>query len=412
VEAPGAAQAAQELGYRTVLWSVDAQGGKNPPPELIAALVEQNLSPGAIVRLTTAGTTTAEAIPLVAGILAKRGYRAVTVSELLLPDNYYVDRESGEQRALPGSRAGERPVLAEWWERRRCGAKRGVTLEGRPMEGLLPPEVRREVEELARRVDRAPVDARWDAARNRVEPEVEGRRVAVEATVAAVLAAPPGTAVSLKTEKVAPRVVEGMFSPVYRGRTDGRRAALMFNVAWGNEVLPGLLDELDRAGVKATFFILGEWANRFPELLGEIARRGHCLGSHAYLHVDLTVRTPEEVRASLRRTEEAVKKGGGELAPLFAPPSGAVTSALARLAAREGYWTVMWTADTIDWQRPDPEVIRARVLAKLVPGTLVLMHPTEPTLKALPGLIGDLRSRGYSLVTVPELLPVPGSAPP
>lgn len=410
VSTPPAELAARELGYRTVLWSVDALNGRNPPPELLASLVEQQLSPGAIIRFTTAGRTTAQAIPLVAGLLARRGYRAVTVSELLLADNYYVEPETGEQRPLPGARAGERPVLSEWWARRRHGAKRGVTLDGRSVGGLLPAEVRRLAVELARGLDREPRDAQWDDREGRVRPETAGRRVDVEATVRAVLEAPPGAAVRPVVREVRPRVVGAMFSPVYRGEADRPRAALMFNVAWGNEFLPPLLDRLEEAGVRATFLVLGEWAKRFPDLLAEIGRRGHCVGSHGYLHVDLREQSAEAVRDSLRRTERAVRAAGVELSPLFAPPNGAVNPAMVRAAAQEGYWTIMWTADTIDWQRPKPEVIRERVRRKLVPGALILLHPTEPTVAALPGLIADLRAAGYALVTVPELLPLSPTA--
>jgi peptidoglycan/xylan/chitin deacetylase (PgdA/CDA1 family) len=402
---PTASEAARELGYRTVLWSVDALDGRNPPPEFIVAWVEQRLSPGAIIRLTTAGRTTAQAIPRLAGVLARRGYRAVRLSELLLPDNYYVDRESGEQRPLPGSAPGERPVRQDFWERWRRGAKRGVTLAGRPVGGLLPGEVRERVAEVARRLDCPPREAGWDRVRGAVRPESPGRRVDVEATVQAILVAPPGTDVQPVVQTVAPRVVGGMFSPVYRGRTGERRTALMFNVAWGNEVLPDLLAELRKAGVKATFFVEGRWAERYPALLRQIVAGGHALGSHAYRHLDYRERTPAELRESLRLTERVVWAAGGRLSPLFAPPAGAVTEEMVRTAAEAGYWTILWTADTIDWQRPAPEIIRARVRRKLVPGCLVLLHPTAPTVQALPGLLADLRREGYTPVTVPDLLP-------
>lgn len=396
---------AHELGYRAVLWTVDALDGRNPPPEFIATRVAQHLSPGTIVRLTTAGRTTAAALPLLADLLARRGYRAVTLSELLLRENYYVDQGTGEQRPLPGSRSGERPVLSEWWERRRHGVRRGVTLAGRPMEGLLAPEVRREVEELARRGDRGAQPARWDEARRVVVPEQAGRRVDVEATLEAVFKAQAGAAVQPVVRNEAPAVVAGMFSPVYRGSPQGRRVALMFNVAWGNEVLPQLLATLRQERVKATFLVLGQWADRFPGFLREISRGGHPVGSHAYDHLDFRERSSADLKESLRRTEEAIRRAGVTPEFLFAPPSGAVSPAMTRTAAAAGYWTIMWTADAIDWQLPEPAVIQARVRRKVVPGALVLLHPTEPTVRALPGLLAHLRREGYTLVTVRDLLP-------
>ncbi|HHW14219.1 MAG TPA: polysaccharide deacetylase, partial [Firmicutes bacterium] len=112
-----------------------------------------------------------------------------------------------------------------------------------------------------------------------------------------------------------------------------------------------------------------------------------------------------ELLESLARTRQAVVRAGAVLSPLFAPPAGAVDAEMARTAAEAGYWTIMWTADTIDWQRPAPTVIRERAARKLVPGCFVLMHPTVPTVEALPGILEDLRRAGYEAVTVPELLP-------
>lgn len=402
---PVAEATARDLGYRTVLWSIDALDGRNPPPDLLVDLIERQLVPGAIVRLTTAGETTAQAVPRLAARLKRRGYRAVTLSELLFTDNYYVERETGEQRRLPGNRASERPVLLEWWQRWREGVKRGVTLSGEPVEGLLPAEVRRKAEELARRLDRPAREARWDAEHQAVQPEVAGRRVDVEATVRAVLRAAPGSSVEPVLRQERPRIVREMFSPVYQGKADGRQVALMFNVAWGNEELPGLLAVLQKAGVKATFFVEGRWAERYPDLVRQIAAGGHCLGSHAFYHLDYRKRPRGELLESLARTGQAVARTGAELSPLFAPPAGAVNAEMVRIAAEAGYWTIMWTADTIDWQRPAAAVIRERVTKKLTPGCLVLMHPTAPTVEALPGVLADLKRAGYRAVTVPELLP-------
>lgn len=404
-ENPEALAVAQELGYRTVLWTVDTLDWQNPSPSFIAGRVERHLAPGTIFRFNTAGRHTAAAVVEVGRVLARRGYRAVRLSELLLSEDCYVDNRTGEQRSLPGAQAGERPVLVDWWRRWRTGVRPGVTLNGEAMAGLLPEEVRQRVEGLARRVDRPAEPARWEVSTRVVVPETPGQRLDVSATTRVVLEAERGASVAPVVRTIGAPVVAGMFSPVYLGSTDGRRAALMFNVSWGNEVLPRLLEVLRQERVKATFFVEGSWAERFPELLKAIGAGGHCLGSHAYQHVDPT-RLPEtELVRSLALTREAVRRGGFELAPLFAPPAGAVSAEVVRRAAAEGYWTILWSADSIDWQRPAPQVIVDRVMSKISPGGLVLLHPTEPTVQALPGLISALRGLGYELVTVPALLP-------
>lgn len=89
---------------------------------------------------------------------------------------------------------------------------------------------------------------------------------------------------------------------------------------------------------------------------------------------------------------------------MFAPPYGERGPTVLQAAEEAGYHTILWTADTIDWQRPAPEVIVRRVLDKAENGSIVLMHPTEPTVKALPDMIKGLKEKGYQLVTVSDML--------
>ncbi|HAZ22960.1 MAG TPA: polysaccharide deacetylase, partial [Firmicutes bacterium] len=86
------------------------------------------------------------------------------------------------------------------------------------------------------------------------------------------------------------------------------------------------------------------------------------------------------------------------------PPYGEVNDKVAAVAAEIGYRTIMWTRDTIDWQRPVPDTIVARATREMTNGNIILMHPTSPTVVALPRVIKAIRDAGYQLVTVTELL--------
>ncbi|MGQ9780451.1 MAG: hypothetical protein ACUVRM_11380, partial [Bacillota bacterium] len=94
----------------------------------------------------------------------------------------------------------------------------------------------------------------------------------------------------------------------------------------------------------------------------------------------------------------------GRAPRLFTPPYGDFDRETVTVAAELGYRTVLWTVDTVDWKRPAPEVIAGRVKAKVKNGAIVLMHPTAPTVAALPGIIKDLKTRGFRLVTVGQML--------
>ena len=94
----------------------------------------------------------------------------------------------------------------------------------------------------------------------------------------------------------------------------------------------------------------------------------------------------------------------GQKPMLFAPPAGDFNKQTVAVAAELGYKTILWTLDTIDWDRPAPTVIIDRVVSRIQNGAFVLMHPTEPTAQALPLIIEQLQQRGYSIVPVSQIL--------
>lgn len=194
-------------------------------------------------------------------------------------------------------------------------------------------------------------------------------------------------------------------NPIYYGDTNKKAVALMINVDWGEKVLPEMLDILKSKEVKATFFITGRFANKFPELVQRIAQEGHEIGNHGYSHPHADKISQAENEKEITQTEEAFIKLELNYAKIFAPPYGEHKTHVLEAAANLGYKTIMWTADTIDWQDPPPETIVKRVLGKADNGALVLMHPKECTLSALPAVIDGLQAREYQLKKVTEILP-------
>jgi peptidoglycan/xylan/chitin deacetylase (PgdA/CDA1 family) len=238
-----------------------------------------------------------------------------------------------------------------------------------------------------------------------VTPEQEGRSLDISATAARIRGASSGQEVTPEWIAVYPRVRVAMFSEIRLGVLSKSQVSLMFNVAWGEEFLPGILDVLNKAGVRATFFVDGHWGRMFPALVRRLAAEGHDVATHGAEHVDPTKLAPAEIRALIEDGTAVLKAAGVRPKRIFAPPAGACSPTVCRVAAELGYWTVLWTADTVDWQRPAPEVIADRVFRKVKKGALVLMHPTSPTLTALPGIINGLHQMGYQLVPVSAQLP-------
>lgn len=284
------------------------------------------------------------------------------------------------------------------------GARPGVTLEGRNVSGLLASEVRRAVEAMAERERVAPKDAMYFKETGEIISEQPGVDVDVDLTVARVMRAKPGDGVELARVAVLPTVTRRLFSPVYRVDTDKKVMALAVNVAWGEEHLPAMLDILRANNVKATFFIDGEWAEKFPDLVKALATEGHDIGNHGYRHLHVERMSDSDIKDLILRNEKLLAGLGATPGKLFAPPYGECNQSVTSAAASLGYTTVMWTIDTIDWKTKEPHKIVDRVTRKTVPGAIVLMHPTEVANKALPAIVETVRRSGYQLCTVSELL--------
>ena len=156
--------------------------------------------------------------------------------------------------------------------------------------------------------------------------------------------------------------------------------------------------------VKATFFIGGSWAKRHPESLKSIADAGHELGNHSFTHPHPNRLSKEQNQAEISRTEQLVEEVTGVKTRLYAPPYGEYNRTVLTAAEELGYLTIMWTADTIDWRRPSPETIVKRIEGKLQNGCIILMHPTEPTIQALPVLIKLIKEKGYTIVPVTDII--------
>lgn len=193
-------------------------------------------------------------------------------------------------------------------------------------------------------------------------------------------------------------------TPIFHGNTSNSKVAFACNVFWGEEYLPTMLKTLDDNNIKITFFIGGSWAKRFPALVTELGNRGHELGNHTYSHPHPNTISKEKNREQILRTEELVKELTTLKTSLYAPPYGEYNDTVLSAANELGYTTIMWSIDTIDWQRPSTEVVINRVMKKLHPGAIILIHPTDVTSKALPELIKQIQEKGYTISTVSDII--------
>lgn len=193
-------------------------------------------------------------------------------------------------------------------------------------------------------------------------------------------------------------------SPVYRGNPEKPMAAFIINVAWGNEYIPDMLETLKKHQVYATFFLEGRWVKNNPKLARMIVEAGHEVGNHSYSHPDMKSLQTSKVRDELKRTNDIIEVTTGEKVKWFAPPSGSYRDEVVEIADEMDMRTIMWSVDTIDWQKPSPDVLIGRVMGKMHKGAIVLMHPTASTANALNALIVQVKEKELRLGTVSSLM--------
>lgn len=194
------------------------------------------------------------------------------------------------------------------------------------------------------------------------------------------------------------------FEPIYHGSDQTKKIALTCNVVWGEEYVPQMLEILKKNNVKMTFFLGGKWVKDFPDLTGEMAKDNHELGNHSYSHPHPTFISRAENIKEIESTEQAVYQLTKISTKLYAPPYGEFNNTVLDAAGQLGYKTILWSIDTRDWQRPPADEIVRRVCDKAHNGAIVLMHPTKPTVEALPVIIENLKAKGYQLTTVSDII--------
>lgn len=193
-------------------------------------------------------------------------------------------------------------------------------------------------------------------------------------------------------------------APYYHGDPNNPMMSLTINVDWGEEFIPKMLQILKEKNVHATFFVTGRWASKFPQLIKEIHQAGHQIGNHGYSHAHPNQLSQSQLVEHIKKNEEIIFQIIGIKTNIYAPPYGEYNKQVVKTADEMGYKLIMWSADTIDWQRPTPDVIISRVNRKAGNGGIVLMHPIKQTTQALPAMIDSLQNKGFQLVTIAELL--------
>lgn len=200
------------------------------------------------------------------------------------------------------------------------------------------------------------------------------------------------------------KIIAMTSGPYYEGNGGKQAVSLCINVDWGEDYIPAMLETLKEHDAKATFFLTGRWTEKFPDTARLIKTYGMEIGNHGLKHNSPNGMSYEENIADIREAEKIIAEVLHINTVLFAPPSGEIEEQVQQAAEDAGYQLILWSVDTIDWQKPPTETIVARVLEKAKDGSIVLMHPTEHTSAALDEILTGLEEKNLTVLPVSQLI--------
>lgn len=193
--------------------------------------------------------------------------------------------------------------------------------------------------------------------------------------------------------------------PIYSVARDDKVLSISFDASWGADKTIPILDILDKYNVKTTFFLVGGWVDKYPEMLKEIVARGHEIGNHSDTHPHMSQQSEADIRKELHNMSDKVEKLTGVRPTLFRPPYGDYNNRVVTVSRAEGYECVQWSIDSLDWKDRGTADIIKQCTYRVQPGDIVLFHnDSNDIVNALPTVIEHYQQLGYTIIPVSQIL--------
>ncbi len=193
--------------------------------------------------------------------------------------------------------------------------------------------------------------------------------------------------------------------PIYRVNTQEKKLAISFDCAWGVDYTDKLISIMEEEKVSCTFFAVEFWVKKHPEYVKKIALAGHEWGTHSATHPYMSKLDRDAVVKELSSSKKAIEEITGKSVEVFRPPYGDYNDNLIERASELGLYTIQWDVDSLDWKDISAKQITERVVSRVKNGSIVLFHNQGlHTAEALPTIIKTLKEKGFSFVTIGELI--------
>lgn len=193
--------------------------------------------------------------------------------------------------------------------------------------------------------------------------------------------------------------------PIYSVEREDKVISVTFDASWGGDKTMAILDLLDKYDAKATFFLVGIWVDKYPELVKAIVARGHEIGNHSDSHPYMTKISESKMRQELKGMSDKVEALTGHRPTLFRPPYGDYNNTVVSVSRDEGYEVVQWSIDSLDWKNRGVDDLVKRATNNVQQGDIILFHnDSEYIVQALPAILEYYQSQGFKMIPAGEIL--------
>lgn len=210
---------------------------------------------------------------------------------------------------------------------------------------------------------------------------------------------------NIKDISAVPTFAQEKYLPIYNVQTEENKVAFTMNCAWNADDIDSILETLKNNDVHITFFIVGDWADKYPEAVKKIHEAGHEIGSHSNTHPHVNNLSSEKNLEEIQLSVNKLERITGNKTTLYRAPYGEYNDTVIKTAQENGYFTIQWNLDTLDYKGLTGEEMWNRLKNKLDKGSIILSHNgTNHTADSLDMLIKNIKSKGFKVTTVSDLI--------
>ncbi len=193
--------------------------------------------------------------------------------------------------------------------------------------------------------------------------------------------------------------------PIYCVDTEKKQVAISFDAAWGADKTEDIIKILQDYNADATFFLVGFWVEKYPEMVKEINEAGFEIGTHSNTHPNLTNLTASQMKLELETSKKLIEDITKKKVDLFRAPFGAYNNTLIDTALEMGLKTIQWDVDSLDWKDYSAMDITTRIINRVKCGSIILCHNNATNIvEALPIVLDRLQKKGYEITSVGDLI--------